>query len=151
MLYKHLTDQVWDQLSNAVDGHNFSFKEAIFSGCKNTDSGIGVYAGSADSYDSFAALMNPIIQEYHKYDLSRGHMSDMDYTKLQCPPFPAEDAAMIKSTRIRVGRNLAEFPLGPAITREQRNQIEQKVVQACNTFTGELAGTFYSLSSMTPA
>ena len=58
---------------------------------------------------------------------------------------------MIKSTRIRVGRNLAEFPLGPAITREQRNQIEQKVVQACNTFTGELAGTFYSLSSMTPA
>ena len=75
----------------------------------------------------------------------------MDYTKLQCPPFPAEDAAMIKSTRIRVGRNLAEFPLGPAITREQRNQIEQKVVQACNTFTGELAGTFYSLSSMTPA
>lgn len=76
-------------------------------------------------------------------------MSDMDHTKLQCPPFPAEDAAMIKSTRIRVGRNLAEFPLGPAITREQRNQIEQKVVQACNTFTGELAGTFYSLSSMT--
>ena len=56
---------------------------------------------------------------------------------------------MIKSTRIRVGRNLAEYPLGPGITREQRNEIEQKVVQACKTFEGELAGTFYSLSSMT--
>ena len=78
-------------------------------------------------------------------------MSDMDYTKLQCPPFSAEDASMIKSTRIRVGRNLKEFPLGPAITREQRNQIEQKVVQACNSFKGELAGTFYSLGSMTAA
>lgn len=31
---------------------------------------------------------------------------------------------MIKSTRIRVGRNLAKFPLGPGITREQRNQVE---------------------------
>ena len=31
---------------------------------------------------------------------------------------------MIKSTRIRVGRNLADFPLGPGITREQRNAIE---------------------------
>ena len=52
----------------------------------------------------------------------------MDHTKLQCPPFPADEAAMIKSTRIRVGRNLAEFPLGPGITKEQRNAIEQKVV-----------------------
>ena len=56
---------------------------------------------------------------------------------------------MIKSTRIRVGRNLADLPLGPGITKEQRNEIEQKVVQACNTFDGELKGTFYSLSSMT--
>ena len=78
-------------------------------------------------------------------------MSNMDYTKLQCPPFPAQDAAMIKSTRIRVGRNLAEFPLGPGITREQRNEIEQKVVQACNSFQGELAGKFYSLGSMSDA
>jgi len=56
---------------------------------------------------------------------------------------------MIRSTRIRVGRNLADYPLGPAVTREQRNEIEQKVVQACNTFEGELAGTFYSIGSMT--
>jgi hypothetical protein len=45
----------------------------------------------------------------------------MDYEKLVCPPFDDEDAKMIKSTRIRVGRNLAKFPLGPGITREQRN------------------------------
>jgi len=47
----------------------------------------------------------------------------MDYTQLNCPPFSAEDAAMIKSTRIRVGRNLAGFPLGPGLTREMRNNI----------------------------
>jgi protein-arginine kinase len=57
---------------------------------------------------------------------------------------------MIKSTRIRVGRNLAKFPLGPGITREQRNQVEVDAQQAFANFTGELAGTYYSLSSMTP-
>jgi len=46
----------------------------------------------------------------------------MDSSKLICPPlFQANDANnMIVSTRIRVGRNLAEFPLGPGLTREQR-------------------------------
>ena len=58
---------------------------------------------------------------------------------------------MIKSTRIRVGRNLADFPLGPGITKEQRNDVKEKVVQACASFDGELAGTFYALDSMTDA
>jgi hypothetical protein len=42
----------------------------------------------------------------------------MDYTKLNCPPFTKEKKAFIVSTRIRVGRNLADFPLGPGISRE---------------------------------
>jgi hypothetical protein len=42
----------------------------------------------------------------------------MDYKKLNCPKFPADEDAMINSTRIRVGRNLADYPLGPAVTRE---------------------------------
>jgi len=42
----------------------------------------------------------------------------MDSSKLNAPPFPAEEAAMIVSTRIRVGRNLADYPLGPGITNE---------------------------------
>jgi len=95
--------------------------------------------------------MDKIILEYHGHAKGAVHVSDMDHTKLRCPPFSPEDASMIVSTRIRVGRNLADFPLGPGITREQRNEIEQKVVTACNSFDGELAGTFYSLSSMTDA
>jgi hypothetical protein len=40
----------------------------------------------------------------------------MDHTKLKCPPFSKEDDARILSTRIRVGRNLAAYPLGPGIS-----------------------------------
>ena len=62
--------------------------------------------------------MDPIIEQYHGHKKGDQHISNMDFTQLKCPPFPAEDAAMIKSTRIRVGRNLAEFPLGPGISKE---------------------------------
>ena len=74
----------------------------------------------------------------------------MDHTKLVCPPFPEEDAKMIKSTRIRVGRNLADLPLAPGISKDQRNVVEQKVVEACGKFTEELQGKYYSLGTMTP-
>lgn len=55
-------------------------------------------------------------------------MSDMDYSKLNTPPLPEDDAKMIRSTRIRVGRNLADYPLGPGLNNEQRKEIEGKVV-----------------------
>lgn len=42
----------------------------------------------------------------------------MSAENLDAPPFHPDDAAMIISTRIRVGRNLAEFPLGPGITND---------------------------------
>src|SRR3569833_1609271 len=56
---------------------------------------------------------------------------------------------MIKSTRIRVGRNLKGYPLGPGLTKQQRKEIESKVVKALSTFEGELAGKYYSLNSLT--
>lgn len=48
----------------------------------------------------------------------------MDYHKLNCPPLTENEAKLIKSTRIRVGRNLAEYPLGPGLSKEQRKEIE---------------------------
>ena len=118
LLSKNLTRDLWNQLKDVKDKHGVSFRTAILSGCQNIDSGIGVYAGSHDSYTAFAPLMDKIIEQYHGHAKGARHVSDMDHTKLQCPPFPAGDAAMIKSTRIRVGRNLKAYPLGPGITRE---------------------------------
>jgi hypothetical protein len=119
-----LTRDVWNKYHDKVDAAGVSFKVCVLSGCQNTDSGIGVYAGSPDSYNTFSQLFNPIIEEYHKIKIDDGHVSNMDHTQLNCPPFSEEDANMIKSTRIRVGRNLAAFPLGPGLTKEQRNEIE---------------------------
>ena len=150
LLSKNLTRELWEELKDTKDAHGFTFKEAILSGCQNVDSGIGCYAGSLDSYSAFAGLFDKIIEQYHGHKKGEIHESDMDHTKLKCPPFDAEDAKMIKSTRIRVGRNLADLPLAPGISKEQRNTVEEKVVEACKKFTGELEGKYYSLGGMSP-
>ena len=58
---------------------------------------------------------------------------------------------MVNSTRIRVGRNLAEYPLGPGVTKEQRDKIMATVVEAAETFEGDLKGKFYPLKGMSKA
>jgi protein-arginine kinase len=73
----------------------------------------------------------------------------MDYSKLNTPPLDPKEAKMIKSTRIRVGRNLADYPLGPGLTKEQRKEIETRVANALSSFEGELAGKYFALSSLT--
>ena len=149
LLSKCLTPDVWEACKDRRDKYGFSFKQAIFSGCKWTNSGVGVYAGSHDSYYAFAPLMDKIIENYHGHKKTDKHISSMDYTELKCPPFPADEDKMINSTRIRVARNLAAFPLGTAVTREERFEVERLVTSALSEFDGELAGKYFSLSKMT--
>ena len=75
----------------------------------------------------------------------------MNYKELNCPPFTADEAARILSTRIRVGRNLADYPLGPGITKEQRDKVEELVSGALSKMTGELEGKYYPLKGMSEA
>ena len=67
---------------------------------------------------------------------------------LENADFTPEQIAMVNSTRIRVGRNLADYPLGPGVSKAQRLEIMNKVVTACKTFEGDLKGTFYPLEGM---
>ena len=55
---------------------------------------------------------------------------------------------MVISTRIRVGRNLDGYPLGPGVTKDERLDIMKKVTEACDKFEGDLKGTFYPLEGM---
>ena len=93
-------------------------------------------------------MMDKVIEEYHGHKKTDIHPKETG--KLNAPDFPADEAAMIKSTRIRVGRNLAGFPLGPGVTAAQRGEIEAKVTTALKTFDGELKGTYYPLKGMQP-
>jgi creatine kinase/arginine kinase len=72
----------------------------------------------------------------------------MDVTELKCPPFPPDEASMIASTRIRVARNLAAYPLGTQINRAERKEVEKLVTSALGEFTGDLKGKYFSMETM---
>jgi len=148
---KFLTKEDWELYKDSSDSAGVSFKRCILSGCQNVDSGIGCYAGSHDSYKSFNQFFDKIVQDYHGHAPDAQHVSNMNAESLIAPALEGDEAAMIVSTRIRVGRNLAAFPLGPGITNEQRMEIMKQVTTACETFEGDLKGTFYDLASMSAA
>jgi len=75
----------------------------------------------------------------------------MNADGLENADFTPEQSAMVKSTRIRVGRNLKGYPLGPGVSKAQRLEIMAKVVKACETFEGDLKGKFYPLEGMSKA
>lgn len=142
-LRRHLTPAVWAQLQDARDASGFTFQQAIASGIQHPDSNIGVYAGSADSYRAFAPLFGPIIEEYH------GDHKHQTYMHPESIPCLGRDAHCVRSTRMRVARNLAGMPLGTPISRDDRLDVESRIREALGTLEGDLAGTYRSLASMT--
>jgi arginine kinase len=65
-------------------------------------------------------LFDKVIEDYHGHSKTAKHNEEDYSAKINAPDFPEDEAKMIISTRIRVGRNLADFPLGPGLTDEQR-------------------------------
>jgi len=150
-LKRNLTAEIWNEYRDQVDEAGVTFKTMIFSGIKNQDSGIGLYAGSHNSYTKFNKLFDKVIEEYHGHAPNATHTSCMDATTLTNADFSEEDSAMVNSTRIRVGRNCKGYPLGPGVSKAQRDEIMNKVVEACSKFEGDLAGKFYPLDGMSAA
>jgi creatine kinase/arginine kinase len=88
LVCKYLTPEIFNKYKDAKDKSGVPFKLMVLSGAQNVDSGIGLYAGSHDSYTTFAELFDKVIEDYHKHKKTDKHVSDMDHTKLKCPPFP---------------------------------------------------------------
>jgi len=147
LLAKHLTKEVFEQIKDKKTSNAYTLNDVIKSGIKNLDSGIGAYAGDEESYTVFAPLFDGIIKEYHHFKKDDVHKSNLNSTDLNVLN-PDVAGKYILSTRIRVARNLKNIPLGTAISNEQRNQVEKQVAKVLNSFTEELAGTYYSLNNL---
>ena len=147
LMSKYLTKEVFKELKDVKTKNGFGLEDAINSGVKNPDSGIGIYAGDLESYSYFSKLFDSIIEEYHGFSKDDSHNSSFNLDSLDSKNPDSENNYII-STRIRVGRNLKDFPLGPAITKEQRDEVEQKVSKVLNSLDGELSGAYFTLDGM---
>ena len=147
LLSKYLTKEVFEELKDKKTASSFTLNQAIASGVQNSDSGIGVYAGDIESYSTFSSLFDPIIEDYHGFTKSDSHISNLNPDDLNAPN-PDPENKYIISTRIRVGRNIANLPLGPAISQEERNDVENQASKALEALEGNLKGNYYPLDGM---
>jgi len=147
LMCKYLTQEIYDELKDIKSSNGFTLDRAINSGLSNPDSSIGIYAGDKESYELLAPIFDPIIEEYHGFGREDSHKSDMDISHLDISNLDPE-GEYILSTRIRVGRNIKDIPLGSAITKKQRDDVESRVVEALNLLDGDLKGEYYPLYGM---
>ena len=149
LMKKHLAlldETTRERLEKLVTAHGWTLEKAIQTGKDNPDSSIGIYAGDPESYTVFAEIFDPIIKEYHKYDMT-GHKSDFSLAGLPTENLDPEGKYVV-STRIRVGRNFAKFAFPSAISAEDRASLEKEAVTALETLQGDLSGKYYSLGDM---
>ena len=147
LMKKCLTHKVFDELKTLKTINNFTLNDVINSGVKNSDSSIGAYAGDEESYSVFSSLFDSIIYEYHGFKKEDLHKRNLNIDDLNISEFGDEDSFIV-STRIRVGRNLKDIPLGPAITNKQRQKVEKIVSSTLSSLEGELKGKYYPLNGM---
>jgi len=146
LVAKYVTAPLWEKLSGVVTKTaGFTLAKAIACAVQFDDQHCGIYAGDWDSYKDFSEVFDPLIQEYHGISADAVHTSDMDATKIKGNIDPT---APVKSTRIRVGRNIDGFGLSPGITKDQRVGVENLMKKAFANLEGDLAGTYYPLTGM---
>merc|ERR1712013_711967 len=146
LVAKHVTADKWVKYCKHVTKtSNFTLAKAIAVSTEFDNQHCGIYAGDWDSYKDFSQVFDPIIQEYHGISADATHTSDMDSSKIN-GAISAD--APVKSTRIRVGRNLEGFGLSPGITKANRLEFENMMKTAFASLTGDLAGSYYPLTGM---
>ena len=152
LMAKNMTKEKFEKLKDVKTVSGWTLARAINTGTMYPTSFVGCHAGDLESYELFKELFNPVIEGYHKgykMDGSMKHITDMDSSKIKTE---LEQTALGKiiTTRIRMARNLSFFPLNPAGTKQTRLEIAELVEKVVKNFTGDLAGTFYRHTDMTP-
>lgn len=152
LLKKHFTESVKDKLKYKKTKLGGTLYDIIRSGVANLDSGVGVYAPDAESYTKFAALFDPIIDEYHggfgpnaKHPATYFGEDKISELKDLDP-----EGKYILSTRIRCGRSFKGYPFNPLLSRDDYITMESKVKNVFDGLKGdsELGGTYYPLDGM---
>lgn len=122
----------------------------IRSGLENPDSQMGAYAQNAGDYEDFEPLFEPMIRDYHNIpdDREIAQKHDWNPTASSCNLEDIDAGLKAVSMRVRVGRNLAAFPLPGAMTKADRLEFEALVIKAFTTLRDDpqFGGKYLSLT-----
>ena len=107
-------------------------------------------AGDEESYDVFAEIFDPVIQNRHNgYTKDDKHKTDLDPNNLKGGD--DLDPNYVLSSRVRTGRSIRGYSLPPHCNIEERRGVEKCSIEALASFDGEFSGKYYALDKMTDA
>jgi creatine kinase len=153
----NLAVKAMNQLLEYFDGLSDDDKRALLkcarSGIENPDSGVGCYAMHPTDYDKFKPFFSKVLSWYHKVPEDAKHESNWSLDGVEGLPEDGQlDLAKLGlgelSMRVRVGRNLADFPLPGAMTQDDRVNLEAKMCEAFKVLMADpkFGGRYYSLT-----
>ncbi|XP_010716012.1 creatine kinase U-type, mitochondrial-like [Meleagris gallopavo] len=148
----NLTPAIYARLCDKATPNGWTLDQCIQTGVDNPGhpfiKTVGMVAGDEETYEVFAELFDPVIQERHNGYNPRTmkHVTDLDASKIKFGHF---DERYVLSSRVRTGRSIRGLSLPPACTRAERREVEKVTVEALNGLTGDLSGRYYRLSEMT--
>jgi protein-arginine kinase len=151
LLKKHLSQAIVDNNKAKKTKLGATLLDVIQSGVKNLDSGVGLYAPDAESYNTFKDLFDPVICEYHNgfKPTDKQPATDLGGDKIDQLPDLDPEGKFINSTRIRCGRSLEGYPFNPCLTEQNYKDMETKVKAGFETIADpELQGTYFPLQGM---
>lgn len=139
LLDRFLSPELALDLGTRVTAGGWTLEDLTRSGRALPESSVGVYAGDADSYEVFAPLLEPMLEVLHAPG----------------PP-PASEAlghldpagGHIVSTRVRVARNLAGARFTPAMTGDDRAEVERRVAPILARLDGDIEGQYRPLRTI---
>lgn len=155
MLREFLTKEVYHQLRDKTTANGVTLEDLIRAGVclpygANPPHGIaGVYAGDAESYTTFDALLNPIIEAHHKaatrvrLQRFRTNLNPDGLLQRRLDP----KGEYILYTRMRLARSIAGFRFAPCIERGERRAVE-RLFRDCVSDWKE-GGEYVSVMDMT--
>merc|ERR1712137_614789 len=127
--------------------------QCVNTGLENPDSNMGCYAMQPADYDHFKPFFSKVLSEYHGVPEDAKHVNSWSLKGVEGVPADGvldlgKLGLPMLSVRARVGRNLKDFPLPGAMTKEDRIAMEKKLGKAFDTLIAKpgFGGAYYSLT-----
>ena len=151
------TKEIWDKYKDtkSTGKAGWTMARAINTGVMYPSSFVGCHAGDRESYDDFKDFFYPVIEAYHKgFSMTEGSSLQGTASERMDPAKITEKLSetaksKIISTRIRIARNLAAFPLNPGGTKESRIAITELMQKVYDHIVDKsLKGSFFLHTKM---
>lgn len=146
---KYLTKELYEKLKDTKTKLGGNLAIIFKSGLACPQSSVGVYATDVECYDTFSELFDNIIADYHGTKAPHPDEStqDMNLTLPDLDP----SGEIIKSTRIRVARNLQGYPFCVNQDPENLQKVENVAKEAFGKMPDDLGGKYNPWGEITDA